>query len=121
MKRFTEQHEWVKLEGGVAVIGITDHAAKELGDITFIELPEVGTALSGGDAIGVVESVKAAADVYCPVSGTVCEVNESLEDAPEVVNESPEGDGWICKLEGVSEADVEALMSEDEYNEFING
>lgn len=120
MKRFTEEHEWVELSGGVATVGITAHAAKELGDVTFIELPEVGIAFQQGDILGVVESVKAAADIFCPIGGTVAAVNEPLTETPEIINESPEHRGWICKLSQVQQSDFDGLMNEDEYEEFVS-
>ncbi len=119
MKYYTQQHEWVEVQGGTAKVGISVHAAQELGDITFIELPEMGADLGQGDALGVVESVKAAADVYSPVSGKVFAVNEELEDSPEIVNESAEDKGWICELDGVDEAQLSSLMDEAAYAEFI--
>ena len=116
--RYTEEHEWVALEGDVAVVGISDHAQEALGDITYIELPPVGKALDAGDELGVVESVKAASDIYAPVAGTVAEVNEALEDEPELVNEEPYGKGWLCRLSGVDAAAVAELMSLEQYEEF---
>jgi glycine cleavage system H protein len=119
MKYFTEQHEWVDVDGDTATIGISEHAAAELGDITFIELPEMGAALDKGEALGVIESVKAAADIYSPVAGIVSAVNEALEDEPELVNNSAEVDGWICKLEGVDASGVDALMTTEAYTAFL--
>lgn len=119
MKKFSKDHEWVELADGVATVGISVHAAEELGDITFVELPEVDADVEKGASFSVVESVKAASDIYSPVSGTVSEVNEDLEDEPEKVNEDAEGAGWICKISGVNEADLEGLMTEAEYKEFI--
>ena len=118
MKRYTEQHEWVSIDGDVATVGISNHAAAELGDITFVEIPDVDEVMKQGDQIAVVESVKAAADVYSPITGVVSEVNEELEDSPERVNEDAEGDGWICRLSGIVVADVETLMTESAYKEF---
>jgi glycine cleavage system H protein len=120
MKRFTEEHEWVTIEGNVATIGITVHAANELGDITFVELPEVGATVDQGDVLLSVESVKAASDVYSPVTGTVTEVNEALEESPEMVNDSAEVAGWICKLSVNSAEELNELLSEDEYQSFIS-
>ncbi len=119
MKKYTEKHEWVELEGDVATIGISAYAAGELGDITYVELPEEDDDVSAGESFCVVESVKAASDIYSPVSGTISEVNEELEDAPETINADAEGEGWICKVSGVSEADLEALMTPEAYAEFI--
>ncbi len=119
MKRYSEEHQWVELEAGVATVGITAYAAEELGEITFIELPENGTVLAQGDALCVVESVKAASDVFAPVGGTIREVNANLEKDPGLMNDSPERDAWICRLEEVDEAEVNALMTEAEYEEFV--
>jgi glycine cleavage system H protein len=119
MKGFTEEHEWLEVkDDGVATVGITAYAAKELGDITFIELPETGATFAQGDPMSVIESVKAASDIFCPVGGTVAEVNLTLEDTPEIVNTSPEDRGWIVKLRDIREADFAQLMSEEEYDEF---
>ena len=96
---YSKEHEWLRLEGdGSATIGITDHAQQELGDIVYVELPDPDTALEADDVMGSVESVKAVSEIFCPVGGTVTEVNESLEDAPEVVNSDPYGDGWLIRL-----------------------
>ncbi len=119
MRRYTREHEWVEVSGSTAVIGITSHAAHELGDITFVELPEAETTCQQGDALGVIESVKAASDVYAPISGKISEVNTALEDAPESVNNSPEQEGWLFKLTDIDDSEVEKLMTEDQYKEFI--
>mgnify|MGYP006307076043 CR=1 FL=1 len=121
MRRFTKEHEWVDWneEEGVATMGITEHAAEELGDITFVELPDTDVALQQGDVLGVIESVKAAADIYAAVGGTVCAVNEKLEDAPELINEETESDGWICKFNKVQKRDFDSLMDEEEYDAFL--
>ena len=121
MKYFTKEHEWVELAGDVATLGISIHAAEELGDITFVELPEEGASFSKGETISVVESVKAASDIYSPVNGTVSAVNEELEDSPEIVNESAEEKGWICKISGVDAADLEGYMSAEQYKAFLAG
>jgi glycine cleavage system H protein len=118
---YTKEHEWVKLEGAQATVGISDHAAHELGDITFVELPQIGKTVKQFDTLAGIESVKAASDIYSPVSGKVVEVNNALEDAPEVVNESAEGAGWICKLEGVNSAELSNLMDAAAYAEFLKG
>jgi len=120
MKRFTEEHEWVEIRSGVAVVGISSHAAQELGDMTFVELPEVDVEFAQGDNLCVVESVKAASDVYAPITGTVCEVNNSLEGSPEKISESPEDEGWICKMKPFKETDIEGLMTEEEYTEYVS-
>ena len=119
MKKFTKDHEWVSIEGNVATIGITNYAAKELGDITFVEIPEVDDDATAGDVLTVVESVKAATDVFSPLDGKIVEVNEALEDNPQMVNESAEDDGWICKVETEDTSKLDELMSEEEYNEYI--
>jgi glycine cleavage system H protein len=120
MKRYTKKHECVWIEGDYALVGISQHAADELGDITFVELPEIDTDLIVGETLGVVESVKAASDIYSPISGTVKEVNEKLEDTPGIVNSSPEADGWICKLDNYDIAEMDELMDEEAYISFIN-
>jgi glycine cleavage system H protein len=121
LKKYTEEHEWINLEEGLATVGISAHAAHELGDITFIELPEVDTDVKQGDSIGTVESVKAASDIYSPVGGRISAVNTAVEDSPEIVNDSPEEKGWLCKLDNVNEDEIQALMSDAEYEEFITG
>ncbi|APE32315.1 glycine cleavage system protein H [Halomonas aestuarii] len=114
--RYAESHEWVLDNGdGSVTIGITDHAQEALGDVVFVELPEVGSTLSVGDEFGVIESVKAASDLYAPVAGEILEVNEALEDAPETVNESPYEDGWIMKVRLDDEAALEKLLDADAY------
>ena len=107
--RFTASHEWVRLDGGDARIGITDFAQAQLGDVIFVELPEVGAALDAGAKFGSIESVKAASDLYAPVGGTVAEVNAALADKPELVNSDPYGDGWMIRVEGAGPASTELL------------
>ncbi len=120
MKYYSKDHEWVEVNGDEeAVIGITEYAANELGDITYVELPPVEEDLIVGDTLGVVESVKAASDVYAPVSGTVSAVNEKLEDDPGLINSSSEDEGWICKLENIDMAEIEELMSEADYQKYL--
>ena len=119
MKKISKEHEWVEVKDGVATLGITSHAADELGDITFVELPEKGQSLGQAEQLGVVESVKAASDIYAPVAGTVAEVNEALEDEPEIINRAAESDGWICKLSDIDESGLDSLMTEDEYRDFL--
>jgi glycine cleavage system H protein len=119
MKRYTEDHEWVDIDGDVALVGISKHAAEELGDITFVELPEADTDFIVGDVLSVVESVKAASDIYSPVSGTVKEVNTVLEDDPGLINRSPESEGWICRLENCDIAEIEPLMNEEAYLKYL--
>ena len=117
--RYTTDHEWIRLEGGVALVGISDHAQEQLGDIVFVELPEVGKKLAKGDEAAVVESVKAASEVFVPVAGEVVEVNEALTGSPGSVNEAAEGTGWILKLKPDNAADIDALMDEDAYRAFL--
>ena len=114
--KYTESHEWVRDEGdGVVAIGISDHAQELLGDLVFVELPEVGAALAAGDECAVVESVKAASDIYSPVSGEVTEVNEALVDAPETINDDPYVNGWIYKLKVADAAELDNLMDAAAY------
>lgn len=114
--RYTSSHEWVRLEeDGTVTIGITDHAQEALGDLVFVELPEVGTALSQGDACCVVESVKAASDIYMPINGEVVDTNQALVDEPEMINNSAYDDGWIFKVQPVDEDDIEQLMDASTY------
>lgn len=117
--RYTEDHEWIKLEDGKAVIGITQFAQSELGDIVFVELPAVGDEIAAGDSFGSVESVKTVSELYLPIAGKVLEVNEALEDAPELVNESPYEQAWMVVIEPANEADVEALLTVDQYKDAI--
>ena len=116
---YTEEHEWVVVDGDTATVGISAHAANELGDITFVEIPDVGLDVSQGDVLTAIESVKAASDVYSPIGGTVAAVNESLEAQPEIVNDSPEQEGWICKLHSVTAEDLENLMTEEAYLAYV--
>jgi glycine cleavage system H protein len=118
---FTKEHEWVKIDGTQATIGISEHAAHELGDITFVELPQMGKTVKQFDTLAGIESVKAASDIYSPVSGKVVQVNDKLEDAPELVNESAEDAGWICKLEAADPAELSQLMDAAAYAEFLKG
>ena len=117
--RVTKDHEWVVLEGDVATIGITAYAAEQLGDVVFVEVPEAGKTVTQGDGLAVVESVKAASDVYAPISGEVVEGNAALGDAPETVNDQPEGAGWFAKIKLADPAQVEALMDRAAYEEFL--
>ncbi|MBN2642648.1 MAG: glycine cleavage system protein GcvH [Victivallales bacterium] len=119
MKYYTEEHEWVEVKDGVAYVGISQHAADELGDITYIELPQEGEFYGSGDTLGVVESVKAASDFYAPISGKVLAINTDLEDNPELLNESAEDEAWICQLDLENANDVKDLMDEDAYAEFL--
>lgn len=118
--RFTATHEWVRRDRDVATVGISDHAQAELGDVIFLDLPSVGATVTAGQRFGAIESVKAASDLYAPVTGTVSEVNETLTETPERVNQSPYEDGWLLRLSGVAEGDVE-LMDEAAYNAMVEG
>ena len=119
--RYAKSHEWVRIEeDGSLVVGISDHAQDQLGDVVYVELPEIGQVLSVGDEAGVVESVKAASDVYSPVSGEVIETNPLLEDDPEMINTQPYEDGWFYKLQPSDSVELDDLMTSDSYNEFIN-
>jgi glycine cleavage system H protein len=114
--RYTKSHEWVRIEGDTATLGITDHAQEELGDVVFVELPDEGATFDAGESFGTVESVKAVSDLYTPVGGDIVEVNSALEDAPENINEDPYGEGWIVKLRTSDEAD---LLSPEEYEKVV--
>jgi glycine cleavage system H protein len=116
--KYTEDHEWVKAEGGVHVVGISKHAAEQLGDVVFVELPEIGKTFAKGDEMAVVESVKAASDVYAPISGEVVAVNSAIVDDPSKVNEDPGGASWFVKLKLSNPAELDALMDESAYKEF---
>ena len=116
--KYTEDHEWVKVEGDVATVGITQHAQDALGDVVFVELPEVGKAYAQKDIAGVVESVKAAADVYMPVAGEVVEINQALADEPSLANSDPLGAGWFFKVKLSDKAQLDALMDEAAYSAF---
>ena len=117
--RFTKDHEWVRLDGDLAVVGITDFAQSQLGDVVYVELPELGRRLEQGKAAAVVESVKAASDVFAPVSGEVAEVNEALAGDPARVNADPMGEGWFLKLRPADPKELEALMDEAAYRRFV--
>lgn len=116
---FTEDHEWVDVDGDIGTVGITDYAQGQLGDIVFVDVPEEGKELTRGDEAAVVESVKAASDVYAPVSGTVVEGNDALADTPGLVNEDPEGDGWFFKVTLSDTSELAAMMDEAAYEAFV--
>ena len=118
--KYTEEHEWIRLEGNIATVGITDFAQSELGDIVYIEVDTLDSEINSNDVFGTVEAVKTVSDLLMPVTGKVIEVNSSLEDAPEVVNDDPYGQGWIIKIEVTNPADVENLMSSDNYRNLID-
>ncbi len=119
--RYTDQHEWVLAEDGVATVGVTDYAQKQLGDVVFVELPEEGKSFAMGDQAAVVESVKTAAEVYAPITGDIVEVNEDLANKPELVNEDATGDGWFFKISIDDESELDSLMDAKEYGEFVKG
>ncbi len=117
--KYTEEHEWILVEDGIITVGITDFAQDSLGDVVFVELPEVGARVEAGKAFGVVESVKAVSDIYAPVTGEVVEVNEDLPDTPEILNTSPYEDGWMIKIKIADTAELDELLDADGYREFI--
>ena len=117
--RFTKDHEWVRLDGDVATVGISKHAADALGDVVFVETPEAGKTVSKGDSFAVVESVKAASDVYAPVSGEVIEGNDALASAPETVNADPQGDGWFARIRVSDASQLDALMDQAAYDDYL--
>lgn len=116
---YTKDHEWIKIADSTAVIGITHHAQELLGDVTFVELPEAGTDVAQNDPVSVIESSKAASDVYSPVTGTISEINEALDAQPELINESCYKDGWICKLDIKDPSEAEGLMTAEQYEKFL--
>lgn len=117
--RYTVEHEWVRIEGNRAVVGITDHAQTELTDVVYVELPSVGREFSAGDELAIVESVKAASEIYAPLSGVVAEVNSQLNEKPELINEDPYGEGWITILELKEEKQVTDLLSPEQYRQLL--
>ena len=117
---FTKDHEWLALDGDTATVGITDYAQGQLGDITFVELPAEGASLAKGDSVAVVDSVKAASDVYSPISGTVSGINAALADQPELVNSAAEGDGWLWQMTLSDASELDALMDEPAYRAFVD-
>jgi glycine cleavage system H protein len=119
--RYSEDHEWARLEGGRLRIGITDYAQDALGDVVFVQLPEVGTAVGGGESFSEVESTKSVSDIYAPVSGTVVEVNAELADAPERLNDDPYGEGWICVIEPDDPSQLDGLLDAEGYRALIEG
>jgi len=116
---FTKEHEWVKVKEGIGAVGISEHAAHELGDITFVELPQMGKSVKQFDILAAIESVKAASDIYTPVSGKVIKVNEALETAPEIVNESAEDAGWMAWIEIADESELKNLMTREQYDAYL--
>ena len=118
-KKYSKDHEWISIENEIATIGITDHAQESLGDIVFIELPKVGRLINAGDQVGVVESVKAASDLFAPISGEIIEVNNELTNSPQLINSDPENSGWYMKIKLKDIAELKKLMNYDEYKETI--
>lgn len=118
--KFTEEHEWLRTEGDIVVVGITEHASTQLGDVVFVELPEEGITVSKDDEIVVIESVKAASDISAPLDGEIIEINEALSDEPSKVNEDPMGEAWFFKIKPSNPSQVEEYMTEDEYNKLIS-
>ena len=118
-RKYTKSHEWIKVDGDMAVVGITDHAQEELGDITFVELPEVDDEVSRGDDCAEIESVKAASEIFAPLSGVIAEVNEDLEDNPETVNQSPYDKGWIFKIKDYDKGQLEELLDAAAYEKVV--
>jgi glycine cleavage system H protein len=116
---FTKEHEWVKVKEGIGAVGISEHAAHELGDITFVELPKVGAVVKQFGILGSIESVKAASDIFAPLSGKVIKVNEALDTAPEIVNESPEDAGWMAWVEIADESELKNLMTQEQYDDYL--
>ncbi len=116
---FTKEHEWVKVKEGVASVGITEYAAHQLGDVTFVELPKVGKTVKQFEVLAAIESVKAASDIYAPVSGKVTQVNEALDERPEIVNEAAEDAGWMALLEMADPTELQKLMNRDQYDEYV--
>ncbi len=119
--RYTSDHEWVRVEGDAAVVGISDYAQEQLGDVVFVELPDVGTKFAQNDDAAVVESVKAASEIYAPIGGEILAVNDSLTDAPETLNSDPTGNGWLFKISIANTGEVDALMDEAAYKAYVEG
>ncbi len=119
MKYYSEDHEWVEVNGDEATVGISEYAANELGDITFVDLPNEDDDFIVGDTLGVVESVKASSDIYAPISGTVSMINDALDDEPGLINESPEDKGWLCRLINIDTSELDDMMNEEAYFKFL--
>ena len=117
--KYTKDHEWIRLSGNKGLVGITDHAQSELGDITFIELPTLGQNIAPTDTIASIESVKAASDIYAPLGGTISKINESLTDTPELINQSPYDTGWICEIDNINLDTAQTLMNAHAYQEYL--
>ncbi len=121
MIKYSEDHEWIKMDGDVGTVGITDYAQKALGDVVFVELPPAGDSFAKGDEVAVVESVKAASEIYAPVTGEIVEINGTLEDAPETVNSSPMDNAWFFKIKLSDMSELDGMLSEEDYNAFVEG
>ena len=119
--KYSKEHEWVKVDGGTVIIGITAHAQDELGDVVYVEAPEVGSSVDASGTFGVVESVKAVSDLYAPVSGKVIEVNSRLEEEPELINTDPYNEAWIIKVEMTDSSELDALLTSEEYSSYVGG
>ena len=117
--KYTDNHEWIKIEGDIARVGITDHAQSELTDIVFVELPKVGKEIREGDELCVVESVKSVSEIYAPISGKIANINKQIEESPEIINESPYDEGWLVEIEIVDKSEINALLSADSYKKMI--
>ena len=117
--KYTKEHEWVKIDGDLLIVGITDHAQSELGDIIFIEFPDLNQVISKDDPFGTIEAVKTVADLFAPVSGKIIEINQSLEDSPELVNSDPYGEGWIVKISDFDKSQLDALLDSNNYKGII--
>jgi glycine cleavage system H protein len=120
-RKYTQEHEWVQVEGDIGTVGITDHATGELGDIVFVELPDTGSEFSAGDSVGTIESVKAVADLYLPVSGEIIEINEAVVDSPELLGNSPMDDGWLLKVRLVEPSELDRLLDASAYEDLLGG
>ena len=119
--RYSTDHEWIRQDGGTVTIGVTDFAQDSLGDVVFVEVPENGTALKAGESFTEVESTKSVSDIYAPVSGTITEINDALEDQPELLNSDPYGEGWICRIEMSNDSELDVLMDADGYRSLTEG
>ena len=117
--KYTNEHEWVRIEGDVVYVGITDYAQEQLGDIVFVDIPTVGETLNAGDTIGTIEVVKTISDIFCPISGEVLEVNEALEENPALVNQDPYGEGWLVKIKPAADSDFDALLDAEAYKALL--
>ena len=117
--KYTNEHEWVRVEGDVVYVGITDYAQEQLGDIVFVDIPTVGETLNAGDTIGTIEVVKTISDIFCPISGEVLEVNEALEENPALVNKDPYGEGWLVKIKPAADSDFDALLDAEAYKALL--